>query len=140
MPDIAGALKAEITRLARKAVKDDVRSLRSANGAQRRAIAALKRTAEAQAKQIAALRKKSTASEQRPATNGVKHRFSASHLKSMREKMGLSQEDMGKLVGVSAQSIYNWERGVRPRPALLERIAAVRSMGKREAQRQLAQE
>jgi DNA-binding transcriptional regulator YiaG len=46
---------------------------------------------------------------------------------------------MGALVGVSAQTVYNWEAGKsRPRQQQLAAIAAIRKLGKREAQARLA--
>ena len=54
--------------------------------------------------------------------------------------MGLSATDFGKLVGVSAQSIYNWELGAaKPRAEQVAKLAALRSVGKREAQVRLQQ-
>jgi DNA-binding transcriptional regulator YiaG len=45
---------------------------------------------------------------------------------------------MAKLLGVSSVSLYKWESGQsRPRRAQLEAIAAVRSIGKREAMARL---
>jgi len=39
---------------------------------------------------------------------------------------------MGKLLGVSAQSVYHWETGkTKPRVSQLAAIAAVRKLGKR---------
>jgi DNA-binding XRE family transcriptional regulator len=61
-------------------------------------------------------------------------RFSAKGLASLRQRLGLSAADCGLLVGASSQSIYNWEEGkVRPRAKHLPAIAALRSLGKREA-------
>ena len=46
----------------------------------------------------------------------------------------LSAADFGKLLGVSAQSIYNWEReSAYPRVEQIARLAAIRGIGKREA-------
>ena len=67
-------------------------------------------------------------------------RFVAKGLKSQRSRLALSAADYGSLVGVSAQSIYNWEQGhASPRPAQLKMIAALRGLGKREAQERLKQ-
>jgi DNA-binding transcriptional regulator YiaG len=45
---------------------------------------------------------------------------------------------MGTLVGVSAQTIYNWEAGKsRPRQQQLAALAAVRGMGKRQIKERL---
>lgn len=58
----------------------------------------------------------------------------------MRARLDLSAEDFGRLVGVSSQSVYNWEQEKsRPRPAQVAAIAAVRTIGKREALARLAQ-
>ena len=51
---------------------------------------------------------------------------------ALRKKLGLSATDMGKLIGVSGQSVYHWETGkTKPRASQLQAIAAVRKMGKR---------
>ena len=36
-------------------------------------------------------------------------RFQARGLRSLRTRLGLGAEDFGRLIGVSGQSIYNWE-------------------------------
>ncbi len=57
-----------------------------------------------------------------------------------RERLGLSADDFGKLLGVSAQSIYNWEHEkARPRAEQLSKVAALRGIGKREAKARLEQ-
>ena len=46
--------------------------------------------------------------------------------------------DYGKLIGVTGQTIYNWEGEIsRPRKQQLAAIAAVRSMSKKETQARL---
>jgi DNA-binding transcriptional regulator YiaG len=66
-------------------------------------------------------------------------RFSAKGLASQRRRLGLSALDIGLLVGTSGQSIYNWEEGTaRPRAKYLPAIAALRTMGKKEAAERLA--
>jgi DNA-binding transcriptional regulator YiaG len=68
----------------------------------------------------------------------TKFRFSAKRLAAQRQKLGLSAGDMGALIGVSAQTIYNWEaEKSRPRQSQLASIAAVRKMGKRAIKAQL---
>ena len=53
--------------------------------------------------------------------------------------LGLTAADQGTLLGVSAQTIYNWEIcKSKPRQQPLTAIAAMRSMGKRQAKAQLA--
>ena len=67
-----------------------------------------------------------------------KARFSRSWLKSHRQRLGLSAADYALLVGVSAQTIYNWEQGdSKPRRKQVAALAAVRGFGKREALKRL---
>jgi DNA-binding transcriptional regulator YiaG len=61
-------------------------------------------------------------------------RFTARGVRTQRDRLGMSAENFGKLLGVSSQAIYNWERGTaRPRSALLAKLAFLRGIGKREA-------
>jgi DNA-binding transcriptional regulator YiaG len=67
-----------------------------------------------------------------------KVRFVPKGLRAQRSRLGLSAADYGKLVGVSAQSIYNWEQGhAKPRAEQLATLAALRSIGKRDARARL---
>ena len=68
-----------------------------------------------------------------------KTRFSAKSLASQRRRLGLSAEDIGRLVGASSQSVYNWEAGkARPRDSHLAAIAALRTLGRNAAVAHLA--
>lgn len=61
-------------------------------------------------------------------------RFRAGGFATLRKKFDLSAEQMGKLIGVSAQSIYHWEaEKSRPRASQLPAIAAARKLTKKEA-------
>jgi DNA-binding transcriptional regulator YiaG len=139
MPNIARLLKSEITRLARKEVRGETAALRKSSAVHRRQIAALKR-------EIAALQRQSKQAsrnalkQSKPTVEGVdaQHRFSAKGLMSLRARLGLSANDMALLLGASMQSVYNWERGQTiPRSTQVAAIAALRSMGKREAMQRL---
>jgi DNA-binding transcriptional regulator YiaG len=58
-------------------------------------------------------------------------RFRAMGVKAHRAKMGLSQEQYGKLVGVSGLTIYQWESGkTKPREAQKAKWLAIRGLGK----------
>ena len=139
MPNMATLLKQEITRLAKKEVRAGTEVTRRATAQYRRDIAELKRNVSALSRQVAFLAKQNRRLESKPvAESGTPRRFSADGLKSHREKLGLSAHDYATLVGVSGQTIYNWERGAsRPRAQQLEQLATVRDLGKREAIRQL---
>lgn len=64
----------------------------------------------------------------------MRYRFSAKGLAINRQRLGLSADDYALLAGVSGQSIYHWEQGKSlPRPKSLAGLAALRTLGKREA-------
>ena len=72
-------------------------------------------------------------------TNTKTPRFSAKGLQARRSRLDLSAADFGKLLGVSAQSIYNWEsEKARPRAEQIAKLAALRGLGKREVAARLA--
>lgn len=140
MPNIASIFKAEIARLARKEVKGEIEGLRKASAQYRADIAELKRRTTALEKQLG--QKERKAKRQEGSTPEVeptaKTRFSAKGFATRRQKLGLSAAEMGALLGVSAQTIYNWERGKsRPRPSQLSAVAALKAVGKREAKARL---
>ena len=67
-------------------------------------------------------------------SSSVKHRFSAKRLAAHRRRLGLSAADFGRLLGVSAQSIYNWEEGkARPLARHMPAIAGLRTLSKTQA-------
>jgi DNA-binding transcriptional regulator YiaG len=142
MPNIATVLKEEIVRLARKEVRKETNVLRKASAQYRRDIAAMKRRAAALGRKVALLEKQASGSapSRTAPTDGQNVRFTAKGLRSQRKRLALSAADYGKLVGVTGQTIYSWERQTaRPRQQQLARIATLRHMGKRQAQTCLEQ-
>jgi len=142
MPKIAAALKDEIRRLARREIKAETGSTKQAVTQYRGDIAKLKRLVQAQQKEIAFLKAQERKRLGQPqaaadeALEGV--RFSARSVRAQRQRLGLSREDYGKLVGVSPLSIYFWEIGkARPKKERLAALVAVRKLGKREALKKL---
>ena len=100
----------------------------------------VKRQANALSKQVAYLERqeRKRASKGAPETSIAGRRYSSRSLKAHREKLGFSAADYAKLVGVSAQTIYNWEHGKsKPRDEQLGSLVAVRDFGKREALKRL---
>ena len=140
MPDVAAVLKEEITRLARKEVKDQVGPLKKAAAEQRRTIGELKRQIATLERNQAFLEKQEkrrlSTAPKAEAAEGV--RFSPRWVKADRKRLGLSAKDYALLVGVSALTIYHWESGKsKPRAKALAGWAEVRGIGKREATRRL---
>ena len=111
MPNLAGVLKDEIRRLARKEIKAEIAATRRATAQYRRDIAALKRWVLDQTKQITALeRANRKAGKSRPEGTAGAVRFSPKWLQGHRERLELSAADYATLVGVSGQTIYNRSR------------------------------
>jgi DNA-binding XRE family transcriptional regulator len=142
MANIAGVFRQEILRLARKEVRAQTDVVKRASAQHRREIADLKRRIANLQRRLAPLEKQvlRNAPAQTPEaeTDGV--RFTAKGLRSQRQRLGLSAADYGKLVGVTGQSIYSWEReSSRPRKQQVARIASIRHLGKREARARLDQ-
>jgi DNA-binding transcriptional regulator YiaG len=135
MTNLASILKSEIARVARREVRGETLGLKKSVVAYRAEIAALKRRAQALEQELRRLSKASAkAAPVAAEMSSKKLRFSAKSLASQRRRLGLSAEDCGRLLGASGQSIYNWEQGkARPQAKHLPAIAALRSMGKREA-------
>ena len=140
MPNIATLLKTEISRLSRREIRSEVGPLRKATATYRREIAALKRavaTLERRTKQIAKVStsSKSAASE---VSGEAPTRFVAKGLRSLRTRLDLSGPELARLLGVSTQSVYNWEhKKASPRKEQVAAIAALRSIGKKDARQRL---
>jgi DNA-binding transcriptional regulator YiaG len=65
--------------------------------------------------------------------------FPTIELQVHRSQLGLSAGGFGRLLGVSAQSVYNWEQEkARPRAERIAKLAALRSVRKREVAARLA--
>jgi DNA-binding transcriptional regulator YiaG len=141
MANIASLLKTEIARVARKQVRAETTVLKKAVGTYRAEIAALKRRAQALESELRRLSKAQARTEPVEAPTEPEHklRFTAKGLASQRKRLGLSAADCGLLLGTSGQSIYNWEEGkARPRARFLAAIAALRTLGKKEATSRVA--
>ena len=141
MPNIASILKDEILRLARKEVRIEIEGLKKASAKYRSDISDLKRRVAVleknQARNEGKKAREATTESEGEANTGF--RFGAKRFAAQRQKLGLSAGDMGTLIGVSAQTVYNWEaEKSRPRQSQLVAIAALRKMGKREIKTRLA--
>ena len=140
MPDVASVLRDEISRLARKEIRQQVGPLKKINAELRRTVSALNR-------QVSSLQRKVDFLEQQekrrleptprnPSPKTV--RFSPRWVKADRQRLGLSAKDYGALVGVSSLTIYSWESGKsKPSAESLTAWAEIRGVGKREALKRL---
>jgi DNA-binding transcriptional regulator YiaG len=136
MSDIAAAFKSEILRLSKKVIREHLNPLKSASLSQRRQIADLKDQLTYLGKEVSRL---SRAAQSAPAkanapADSSNLRFVAKGFKTHRARLGLSAEEAALILGVSGQTVFNWEKGTtKPRADQLPAISALRKMGKREA-------
>jgi DNA-binding transcriptional regulator YiaG len=140
MPNIASVLKSEITRIARKEIRAEVEGLKKSVSGHRTEIAALKRRSESLERELRRLQKSVPKPVPAPIDEtGKTLRFSAKGLASQRQRLELSADAVGLLLGASGQSVYNWEAGkARPRASHLTAIVALRGLSKTQAAEILA--
>ena len=140
MTNIAAVLKEEISRLSRREIRKQVGPVRKASATYRREIAALKRQVQELRRQAGALAKRAATlgDGNREVASAKPTRFVAKGLRSLRTRLGLSASELARLIGVSDQSVYNWElKRATPRKEQLAVLASIRSLGKREARQRL---
>jgi len=143
MSKLVAVLKDEIRRLARKEVRAQTITTKRAAVAHRHDIARLKRLIQSFQKQVEHLA--SQISQQAGDRGGAErdegspNRFSARSVRAQRRRLKLSAADYGRLVGVTGQTIYQWEQGKsRPRKSQFGALIAVRSIGRRAALERIA--
>lgn len=144
MPNIGQVLKQEILRLARREVRGSQKALKNE-------CAALKAQVRELRARVAALDKASGARRSGgscgvasgPASNEpqVGMRFNSKSLRSLRQRLGVSQKEMGRLVGVTAQAVYLWEckgGSLRLRNDTRQALLKLKAAGRRGVAKQLA--
>ena len=139
MTGLARVLNDEIARVARRALRADVQSLRTLSAAHRKHIAALRRELMALKRECALLRRQRSATLASPSTaSQAARRFRIDGFSAWRKRMAFSAQEVGMLLGITGQTILNWEHGTsKPSPAMVESIAQVRGRGKRVLQAEL---
>lgn len=138
MSDLLKSLREEIQRQTKRAIRESLSKLQRNSAQHRRDIAMLKRELESCKKRIAFLERLETKriTETTPQKENV--RFSAKSVRSHRTRLGLSAAEYGRLLKVSAQTVYQWEQGkTRPRKAQMAQLVELRSLGKKEARARL---
>ncbi|MBP8132528.1 MAG: helix-turn-helix transcriptional regulator [Candidatus Hydrogenedentes bacterium] len=144
MANFATTFKEEIRRLARKEIKDNVGRLQKVQAELRRSVAALKRRIgklETENRRLA----RTAAGSQEPASAQPEQKADRAIIRGkailkLREKLRLTQAEFARLVGVSAQSVYQWERKggrLRLRSATRAALLDIRNIGAREARSRL---
>ena len=144
MANLTSLLRDEITRLARRQINAEIAPLKKRWAQQRRVIAALKDECSALRREVAQLSKRTSKDAAPRSAAGAddadmpRRRFSAGGLRSFRSRLGLTVRELATLLDVSEQTIYNWETAsTRPQPAMIDTIAQLRALGKRELKARL---
>jgi DNA-binding transcriptional regulator YiaG len=140
MSTFANQLKSEIARISKKEIKAENAALKKASSNYRSEIAALKRRLSSLEASMARLAKNNVAASSVEEEDNEKAlRFRPVGFTKLRQKLGVTANEMGTLLGVTGQSVYKWEKGTaRPRASQLQAISAVRKMGKRQVMELLA--
>ena len=139
MGKIETAVKSEIARLAKKEIRAvcgplarDVRELKRTVSQLSRTVASLERTAKEWTKQTRAQK----AELKVPEAEVKAARFSPGLIRSLRQRLGLSQGQLASVVGVSTVSIGLWEQGkTRPTGPNRTALVALRKLGRRDVRR-----
>ena len=138
MPNIMSALKSEISRLARKEAKQVVAPVKKASVTYRGLIAGLRKQLDALQGEVATLRRAAPKAEKAlAATQEPQGRFwiSGKGVKSLRKRLGLTQAQFGKLVGVTPNAVVLWEAKtgtLRLRKAPAGKLQWLKGLGKRD--------
>ena len=138
MSNILNELKSEITRLARKEVKQALAPAKRVTVAQRGLIADLRRQVDAMQKELSGLKKAVPAPKTVAAVQEPAGRFwiTGPGVKALRKRLGLTQAQFAKLAGVSSQAVVNWEGKsgkINLRKVAAGKLQAFRGMGKKQA-------
>ena len=141
MPNIVKVFREEIARISRKEAKTAVAPLRKPSIRLRKDVAELKRRLaelEVESKRLQGVLSKVQTAIPVPAAaeEPARVRLTAKGIKSLRRKLGVSQEKFAKLLGVSDQAVYLWERkagGLNLRKETLAAVLAVRGLTPTEA-------
>lgn len=142
MPNLGAVLKDEIRRLSRRSTKPlymplkrDVAELKRIVVDQRREIENLKRN---NTRLLADLNSRIARLPEVPQQEAEHVRISPRIIKAQRTRLGLSQDEFAKLLGVSGHSVFLWEHEkAAPRPKVKAAFASVRNLGRREARQRL---
>ena len=146
MPNIAKVLKEEISRISRKEAKAVAGLLHKPSARARRDIAELKCRMAAAEKLNKVLLGRLAKIEAMlptpaPAESEAKGWISGKGVRSLRKRLGLTQGEFAKLVGVTSNAVCQWEAKqgtLNLRKAIKAAVFAVRGIGAKEAKQRLA--
>ena len=140
MGKVESTIRSEIERLARKEIRrvtiplaKDLKGIKSVVGQLRKAVTAFEKTEKRSPK----------ASETKPVlaipAEEVKGaRLSPRLIRTLRERLALTQKDLAVLLGVSVGTVHHWEMGkFDPRGEKKGALVALRKLGRRQVKKLL---
>ena len=146
MSNIAKVLKAEIMRISRKEAKGATQGIGKSTTWLRKIVADLEKRVVLLEKEnkhlVAAVRKYQVESPQKPDEETSKARLTSKGIRSLRSRLGLSQSDFAKLLGITTHAVYLWEKkegALKLRDKTKQALLSIRGLGAREAKGKLAE-
>jgi DNA-binding transcriptional regulator YiaG len=145
MPSVARVLREEMGRVSRGQIRSMTARLRKQDVALRQTVQELKRRVAALEARVKSLtRARGAIAVPDLATEPVEmdadFRPTGQMVRRLRKRLGVSQEALAKLLNITAQSVYLWERKggrLNLRSNTFRALLAMRKVAKREAQRRL---
>jgi len=144
MPNIAKVLKDEISRIARRETNKALTPIRKPALGLRRTTTDLKRRVAQLEKELRSLRKTlddlATAHSAAVPETTDTARITATGMRSLRRRLRLTGQEFARLLGITPQVVYSWDKAsgpLRMRGTTRAAILAVRGIGAREARRRL---
>ena len=146
MSNIAKVLKAEIARISKREAKGATQGIAKANTWLRKVVADLKKRVVLLEKEnkrlVGTVKKYQEESPQKPDEDTKKARLTSKGIRSLRNKLGLSQAGFAKLVGVTTHAVFLWENkegALNLRDKTKAALLSIRGLGAREAKQKLAE-
>jgi len=147
MSNIVKVLKAEIVRISRKEARSATQGIGKSNTWMRKVVADLKKrmlSLEKENERLAATLKKYyvESPQELDQEEGKKVRFTSRGIHSLRNRLGLSQVDFGKLLGTTPHAVYLWEKkggALSLRDKTKAAILSIRGLSAKEAREKLAE-
>ena len=145
MSNVVNVLKAEIARISKREAKSATQGIGKSNVWLRKTVADLKKrvlSLEKENKRLTAtLKKYQMAQPQKiDMEEGKKARFTSQGIRALRNKLRLSQADLGKLLGTTPHAVYLWEKKIGAlnlRDKTKAAILSIRGLGARGAKEKL---
>ena len=139
MGKIEAIIKSEMVRLTKREMRKitrplgrDVRLLKGVVSKLRKTVLVLERSTARQALEMGKGKMKLEAAPEEVKAS----RFSPRLIRTLRERLGLTQREMATLAGVTVGAIYQWEKGIfEPRGQKKGVLVALRKLGRRDARK-----